>query len=30
MTDTAAGTTPRRFSLEEVKTVIETAMTHAR
>jgi alcohol dehydrogenase class IV len=30
MTDTAAGTNPRRFSLEEVKTVIETAMTHAR
>jgi alcohol dehydrogenase class IV len=30
MTDTAARTNPRRFSLEEVKTVIETAMIHAR
>lgn len=30
MTDTAAGTNPRPFSLEEVTTMIHTALTHAR
>lgn len=30
MTDTAAGTNPRPFSLEEVTTVIRAALTHAR
>lgn len=30
MTDTAAGTNPRPFTLDEVTTVIRTALTHAR
>jgi alcohol dehydrogenase class IV len=30
MTDTAAGTNPRPFSLEAVTQVIHTALTHAR
>jgi len=30
MTDTAAGTNPRPFTLEEVTTLIGQAMTHAR